>query len=458
MHILPLVDFARFQGGAREKVWDPATLDLMRCEGDPPADEAVAAMFEATDRSPEETARILLRQLLGGGHYNALLGGPGAELLEQFLREHRKLPPWADPNLIEQAQHLCRNNLVVGSVLLAVASLPECYLDARGAPVLTSTGQLGEQPARRLRHTSHFVFSVCAPGGLVPRPGDDPSAVPVGIEKALTVRLMHALIRRFTIEGYRLPESLYQEVEHELGLDQPLSFGIGDEEERVPVPINQEDQAFVSLTFSYVVVRGLERMGIKLTPQDRDAYVHLWNVVGHVMGLRRELMPDGYEEAASLFHALKQRLAGPSAEGKALTEAMMGWINELVPRPLRSLNLAAEMMTYFIGTESAAMLGIEQRGLRWVRHRAFTFPLELIAAVKPEQVSFDPLAMVVQYLAGPMVKRFVAEVERNRPPPPPEYVERQRQAQAEGRGAAPRPSGNEWPSYVLDSAGRRPLH
>lgn len=439
------------RGETREKIWDPATLDRMRCEGDPPADDAVHAMLEACEGDNEQTARILMRQLLGGGHYNALQGGPGAELLEQFLQEHRRLPEWTDRNLVEQAQHLCRNNLVAGSVLLAVASLPECYLDARGAPVLTSTGQLQQQPARRLRHTSHFVFSVCAPGGLFNQPHDDPSVVPVGIDKALTVRLMHALIRRFTIDGYCLPESLYRDVEHELGLDEPQSFR-DDGDEMIPVPINQEDQAFVSLTFSYVVVRGLERMGVKLTPQDRDAYVHLWNVVGHVMGLRRELMPDGYEEAASLFHALKQRLAGPCPDGIALTQAMMGWVNSLVPRPLRAFNPAAEIITYFIGTESARMLGIEQRGLRWLRHRAFTFPLELIAATKPEQVTFDPLAILVQYLAGPMVRRFVAEVERNRPPPPPEYAKRQ--AQREGRAAAKaRRELEQWPSYVLDSAG-----
>lgn len=452
------MDHPYYQGTAREKVWDPDTLDMMRCEGDPPADDAVHAMFEASEGSHEETAKILLRQLLGGGHYNALRGGPGAELLEEFLREHQRLPEWADRNLIEQAQHLCRNNLVTGSVLLAVAALPECYLDAKGAPVLTSTGQLSEQPARRLRHTSHFVFSVAAPGGLFHRPGDDTSVVPVGIEKALTVRLMHALIRRFTIEGYRLPEHFYQEVEQELGLDEPLSFGAPEPEERVPVPINQEDQAFVLLTFSYVVVRGLERMGIKLTPQDRDAYVHLWNVVGHVMGLRRELMPDGYEEAASLFHALKQRLAGPSPEGKALTEAMMGWVNALLPRPLRSLNLAAEIMTYFVGTESARMLGIEQRGLKWVRHRAFNFPLELIAAVKPEQVDFDPLSMVVQYLAGPMVKKFVAEVEGQRPPPPPEYAQRQREHREQQTARVSASRAREWPRFVLDSAGQRTVH
>ena len=176
-------------GPAREKIWDPATLDEMRCEGDPPADDAVHEMLKAVDGSPEETARILLRQLLGGGHHAALLGCPGSALLAEFLKEHRQLPSWTNHDLLLQAQHLCRNNLVTGSVLLAVASLPECYLDKRGAPVLAATGQLSGQPTRRLRHTAHMVFSVSAPGGLQVQPWEPPGTVPVGVSKALTVRL-----------------------------------------------------------------------------------------------------------------------------------------------------------------------------------------------------------------------------------------------------------------------------
>lgn len=426
---------------AQDNAWNADFLDRMQCEGDPPADEAIGEMLEATDDSPEKTARILLRQLLGGGHHAALLGCPGSQRLAEFLAENSELPDWADPKVIEQAQYLCRNNLVVGSVLLAVASLPECYLDARGTPVLASTGQLSENPTRRLRHTAHMVFSVCAPGGLVRQPGEDESTVPIGVSKALTVRLLHALIRRFTIDGYRLPESFYQDVEDELGIGDPVSF---DEEDREPVPVNQEDQAFVLLTFSYVVVRGLDRLGVKLTPQDRDAYVHLWNVVGHIMGVRRELMAKDYKEAEVLFNILKKRLAGPSPDGEALIGAIMTWVNRLVPRPLRVLNPAAQLIRYFIGSESAEILGIHERGLDGVRKRIFDAPLRAYAALKPSYVDLDPLAVLVQYLAGPMVRHFMAEVERPRPAPPV--------GATQAKGAA-RPSPHAWPDYIVASYG-----
>lgn len=421
------------------KVWDSDLLDHMRGEGDPPADDLVDQMLKANEGDPEQTARVLLRQLLGGGHYNMLLGTPGADLLSAFLREHGRLPPWANPELIEHAQQLGRRHMVVGSVLLAVASLPECYLDAQGTPILTSTGQLSEQPTRRLRHTAHMVFSVCAPDSIVAAADADPHAVPVGLSKAITVRLMHALIRRFTADGYRLPERFYRSVEEELGL--PF-----DDDRPPPTPINQEDQAYVLLTFSYVVLQGLERMGVELSERDRHAYVHLWNVIGHVMGVQRELMPDTYREAASLFHALKQRLAAPSEQGTALMAAMLTWINKMVPRPLRGLDLAAELVIRFVGAESAAMLGIEQRGVRWLRHRLFTLPLDGYEAFKPAGTQWSPLGAVVEMMAGPMVRAFMAEVHGTRPPPPAHLL----------RPAAERPPvppDDAWPEYVVQTYG-----
>ncbi len=413
----------------------------MRCVGDPAADDAVDAMLRANDGRPEDTAKVLLRQLLGGGHHNALLKAPGTELLVGFLKEQRVLPKWADRGKVERAQEIGREHLVVGSVLLAVASLPECYLDARGAPVLSQSGQLSEQPARRLRHTSHMVLSVCGPHSIYPKPGSDDAVIPVGISKALTVRLMHALLRRFTAEGYRLPESFYVQVEDELGLPQHYQ-----DEGLIPVPINQEDLAYVLLTFSYVVIRGLEKMGVVLDAKDRDAYVHLWNVIGHVMGVQEELMPEGYEESASLFHALKQRLAGPSEEGKALMAAMMGWINLLVPRPFRGLNLAAELVVYFVGREGAAMLGIEERGRQWLRHRAFTLAVDGWDAWKPAGTTWNPLKMVMEQLAGPMVQRFMAEVTTTRPPP------KGYEAGAPGAGGG-RGHGMQWPEWVVERYG-----
>ena len=44
------------------------------------------------------------------------------------------------------------------------------------------------------------------------------------------------------------------------------------------------------LTFSYVMVRGWKHLGITLSSEEERAYLHCWNVVGHVLGIRDELL------------------------------------------------------------------------------------------------------------------------------------------------------------------------
>lgn len=89
------------------------------------------------------------------------------------------------------------------------------------------------------------------------------------------------------------------------------------------------------------------------------------------------------------------------------------------------------------------MLGIEERKAQWLRHRAFTLAIDGWDAWKPAGTQWNPLMMVMERLAGPMVKRFMAEVSTPRPPPP-------------GFPGKPTPrpvQGMEWPEYLVERYG-----
>ncbi|WP_210542142.1 oxygenase MpaB family protein [Rhodoferax sp. PAMC 29310] len=58
------------------------------------------------------------------------------------------------------------------------------------------------------------------------------------------------------------------------------------------LPCNQEELAYTLLTFSYVFLRSMRRLGLGLPASDEEAYLHAWNVVRHVLGIRRELLAD----------------------------------------------------------------------------------------------------------------------------------------------------------------------
>src|SRR3954454_6141105 len=44
------------------------------------------------------------------------------------------------------------------------------------------------------------------------------------------------------------------------------------------LPINQEDLAGTLMSFSWVVMDGLDKLGISLSDSDREAYLHCWLV------------------------------------------------------------------------------------------------------------------------------------------------------------------------------------
>ena len=118
-------------------------------------------------------------------------------------------------------------------------------------------------------------------------------------------------------------------------------------------PINQEDLIGTLVVFTVVVLDALEKMGVSVDPEDADCYVHLWMVVGYLLGIDFSLIhrpgPDGTRNAAELTlpelrvvrDAIFRRNARPSADGQSLTAALMQEIRDTMPPGLRQFPAAA---------------------------------------------------------------------------------------------------------------------
>ncbi len=63
------------------------------------------------------------------------------------------------------------------------------------------------------------------------------------------------------------------------------------------LPINQEDLTYTLLTFGLMIPEGLKKWGCPLDQDDCDAFLHTWLVVGSIMGIRNDLMPETYAQA-----------------------------------------------------------------------------------------------------------------------------------------------------------------
>lgn len=151
-----------------------------------------------------------------------------------------------------------------------------------------------------------------------------------GYIAAKKVRMLHASMRFMLLNpGMMRPRS-----DGKGGMADKFTQAHGSDPwptEKLGVPVNQEDLAFTLLTFSYLIPRGLELIGCQITLEQKEAFLHLWRVVGHVMGLRDDLMTDKWDEAKVLYERIHRLQAGTSPEGIALTEAVMGFLKTYLP-------------------------------------------------------------------------------------------------------------------------------
>ncbi len=373
-----------------------ARLSQLQFLADPLADDTVASIVEAgamadggeaKARAFEQIA-LMNRQMASWDSNQALQSWPTAPTglpeetvarVQEYLRVGQVLPEWADVEKIERAEVLFWDHGALSCTILFCASLPECYFVPNLAEVLHVAGQLERHTDHRVRSTAAMVFPVMLHGGLRSPTGS-------GVAQVLKVRLIHATIRHLILRG--TPAQVLDELGDQLHVDgagviEPVAIG-GDASlhdalyargwsaGRMGLPCNQEELAYTLLTFSYVCLRSLRRLGIGLPPEDELAVLHAWNVVGHVLGIRRELMADTMEQAEALFaqmqapHRLRFEGADPRPGlGKALIQALEESI------PLRVLKPFPALMTrHLCGTAKAAAIGVDGR-VSWLTRMAF---------------------------------------------------------------------------------------
>ena len=159
------------------------------------------------------------------------------------------------------------------------------YTAARGSRVLLETAALVSDVERRIAETGRLLFAVMSPEpGVRPlRPGSN------GYTTALTVRGFHATMRRMLEdrEPWKSEWTVPMTHDDSIGAD-PIPPGARPPE----VPINQEDLLGTLTTFTVVVIESLTKMGVKYTDKERDAYLHTWLVVGHLLGVNYDLLRE----------------------------------------------------------------------------------------------------------------------------------------------------------------------
>lgn len=294
--------------------WSNAFLDSMRQQGDPEADGVICDLFA---QGEVDAVNALLETLVkNDGLPSALL----PEVVRDYLAATAKLP-LAAPEQITRAQNLFALNGPEMLVALGFYSLPASYAARKGVQVIYRTAFLKDRPVRRVFETTQMVIDVLTPGGLAPG-----GRGRVTVEK---VRLMHAAVRHLTLN------------DRARGWDTAL----------LGVPVNQEDLAGTLLTFSFLVLDGLHRLGIEIEQADQEAYLATWVSLGRMLGMQEQMFPDDVAEARELTRIIYTRQIAPSPEATQLTRALLEGMAGLMP--LHALRgIPAGLVHYFLGKDA----------------------------------------------------------------------------------------------------------
>lgn len=402
------------------EVVEPHAPDLaaLRLAADPLADDAIARLLDRWDDVAPEVAAsrhecnfevlgMVTRQMEQWKTNGALAqwqaeGVPPevAKVLQDYVAAGLALPPWADPARIERAEALFVDFGMLSCTLLFCASLPECYVIPDLAAVLHVAGQLEVRTEYRIRSTAAMIFPVMMVGGLTRPDGG-------GLAQVLKVRLIHATIRHLILRGNpaevgrrdvlkALPKDGQSNLYHEL-------FALGWDVGADGVPCSQDELAYTLLTFGYVFLRSLRKLGLGLPREDEEAYLHAWNVMGHVLGMQTTLMAHNMEQGEALFALLQTK--GRSYEyhpdprpglGRALMRTMENVIPLQLVKPFPVL-----LTRYLCGKTTSKDIGID--------HRVPLLPRLLFVAVMLliRAIDFTVRLVIKEFSIARMVTRIV---------------------------------------------------
>ena len=311
---------------------EDAFLEEMRSAGDEPADKAVKSWLEGgAKREPRGLAK-------------ELIGFDEAPRLPELLKLLEK-PDDPDLTFDEQeealAEYLFADHGLKILMILAFYSLPAAYAAVRGVPVLNSkhgsTGGLVKDVNRRLIETTQFVLEVLTSIRPTPTPRCQAPQHDKAVGSARRVRLLHALVRTLILD-HADPRWNKQD----LG-----------------TPVNQEDMAGTFLTFSWVVIDGLRKLNVRMSPEQERVFYDIWKRFAPSLGLIPRLIPATIDDAERLTRLIRARqVDGPiqagrvNEDGKVMAKALLDFLRDSLPWPLKYIRrLPASVMRFFLPTE-----------------------------------------------------------------------------------------------------------
>ncbi len=300
--------------------WTNEFLDEMRKYGDPLADKAATALFEAVKGESEATIGAFITDFVSRDFSKAWVSSPlihdPPELIAYFENFDDFKFTSQEIEYLEKGADLFDKHGPWITFALGVRSLLKQYAHTKAIVVLNLTTLLVKYVNRRIMETMQFVLDVMEDDWYIKSPDGNIklNLKHPGLMSIKKLRLLHAMIR------YRILHRMYDTT-------------LGDYDvQLLGYPINQEDMVFATHTFSLEIIEGLREMRIIVSDEEAENYFQCWKLFGRGLGVRRELEPDSYADAMVLQNQIyKRHFTMPNSIGPILSKALMDWFTATVP-------------------------------------------------------------------------------------------------------------------------------
>jgi hypothetical protein len=255
-------------------VWDEAT------------DPLVASLLDRGD-----VPRV--NQLLRSWTYNSqpLPAGLPTDVRD-YIEQARQLPTWADRAKLQTAtQFYKKRGLYLGLCYGFASGMMSCAIPNEARAVYYSKG--GADMRDRITKTAKLGHDI---GDLNAYEPDGDMAV-----TAVKTRLVHAAVRHLLPQSPHWPE-------------------VGGQK---PIPISQADIMVTWHSLATTANRQLTRWKLRIPQAESEAFLHLWQVTAHMLGVEDEYIPVSWAEAEAQAHQVLDPILAATPEGIALADILL---------------------------------------------------------------------------------------------------------------------------------------
>jgi hypothetical protein len=286
---------------------------------DEEADPLVASLI---DRGDVPAVNALLRTWTKNGQ--ALPAGLPADLRD-FMEHARQLPAWVDQQKLALAvQFNNKRGLYLGVLYGLASGMMSTVIPKEARAVYYSQG--GANMKDRISKTAKLGYDIGTANAFQP---DGEMIV-----TCVKTRLVHAAVRHL------LPQS-------------PYWPQVADED----IPISQRDLMVTWHSLPTTVMQKLTAWQVPIPAAESEAFLHSWQLGGHLLGIKDEYIPASWSEANAQAQQVLDPILAATPEGLELAEILLN-LGSVVDGGILSKPILGAFTRFMLGDRIAGWLQI----------------------------------------------------------------------------------------------------